>query len=102
EKELSELVVSSNHVFRVFAAQDANVQRTLQLLPGALSKTQSGLGKLATAAHVLGPTLAALHPFATDLAPAQRAGQQFTKATTPIIATQIRPFAREAAPAIAK
>jgi phospholipid/cholesterol/gamma-HCH transport system substrate-binding protein len=102
EKELSELVVSSNRVFRVFAAQQHNVERTLQLLPGALSKTQAGLGKLAAGARELGPTLAALHPFATELAPASKASQQFTRATTPIIANQIRPFTREAAPALAK
>ncbi|MDE3070074.1 MAG: MCE family protein, partial [Acidobacteriota bacterium] len=102
EKQLSELVVSANRVFRVFASQDANVQRTLRLLPGALAKTQSGLGRLATAAHFLGPTLAALHPFARDLAPAQEASRPFLRKTTPIIANQVRPFAREAAPAIAK
>jgi phospholipid/cholesterol/gamma-HCH transport system substrate-binding protein len=102
EKEIAELVDSSNRVFRVFASQDHAVQRTLQLLPGALSKTQSGLGKLATAAHVLGPTLTELHPFAAALGPAQQASQPFLRETTPIIANQIRPFTREASPAVAK
>ncbi|MHB8491942.1 MAG: MlaD family protein [Solirubrobacteraceae bacterium] len=102
EKQLSALVVSSNRVFRVFASQDANVERTLHLLPGALGKTQSGLSRLATAAHFLGPTLAALHPFAQDLAPAEKASRSFLRKTTPIIANQIRPFTREAGPAIAK
>jgi phospholipid/cholesterol/gamma-HCH transport system substrate-binding protein len=102
EKEIAELVESSNRVFRVFASQDHAVQRTLQLLPGALSKTQSGLGKLATAAHVLGPTLTELHPFAAALGPAQQASQPFLRETTPIIANEIRPFTREASPVIAK
>jgi phospholipid/cholesterol/gamma-HCH transport system substrate-binding protein len=102
EKEIAELVESSNRVFRVFASQNHAVQRTLQLLPGALSKTQSGLGRLATAAHVLGPTLTALHPFAAALAPAQEASQPFLRETTPIIANEIRPFTREASPVVAK
>jgi phospholipid/cholesterol/gamma-HCH transport system substrate-binding protein len=102
EKQLSELVVSANHTFHAFAAKDRAVERTLELLPGALEKTQSGLGKLATAARVLGPTLASLEPFARELAPAQEATRPFLAATTPIVANQVRPFARQAAPAIAK
>jgi phospholipid/cholesterol/gamma-HCH transport system substrate-binding protein len=102
EKQIAELVVSSNTNFRVFAENDRSVQRTLQLLPGALAKTQAGLGKLATAANVVGPTLRELHPFAESLAAAERAGQTLARKTTPIIADQIRPFARAANPALAK
>jgi len=102
EKQLSELVVSANRNFRVFASQQHAVGRTLELLPNALAKTQSGLGRLADAAHVLGPTLAELHPFAVALAPAQKASQPFLRTTTPIIRNEIRPFAREATPVIAK
>jgi phospholipid/cholesterol/gamma-HCH transport system substrate-binding protein len=102
EKELAELVQSANRNFRVFASQDHAVERTLELLPGALAKTQKGLGSLATAAHVLGPTLTALHPFAVALGPAEKSSQPFLRETTPIIANQIRPFAREAEPVIAK
>jgi phospholipid/cholesterol/gamma-HCH transport system substrate-binding protein len=102
EKQLAELVESANRNFRVFASQDHNVERTLELLPGALAKTQRGLGSLATAANVLGPTLTALHPFAVALGPAERSSQPFLRETTPIIRNQIRPFAREAEPVIAK
>jgi len=102
EKELAQLVSSSNHVFKVFASEDEAVQRTLRLLPHALAKTNVGLGKLATAAHYLGPALTALHPFATELAPAQRATRPFLRATTPIIRNDLRPFAREARGPIAK
>jgi phospholipid/cholesterol/gamma-HCH transport system substrate-binding protein len=102
EKELAELVSSANANFRVFASQQHNVERTLELLPGALAKTQSGLGRLATATNVLGPTVASLQPFAEALAPAQKASQPFLRETTPIIKNQIRPFAREAEPVIAK
>ena len=102
ERELAKLVVSSNHVFKVFASENEDVQRTLRLLPGALAKTQSGLGKLATAAHYLGPTLQQLQPFARELAPAQRASRPFLETTTPIIRNELRPFARQARTPIAK
>jgi phospholipid/cholesterol/gamma-HCH transport system substrate-binding protein len=102
EQELAKLVVSSNHVFKVFASENEDVQKTLRLLPGALAKTQYGLGKLATAAHYLGPTLQELHPFAEELAPAQRATRPFLETTTPIIRNEIRPFARQAREPIAK
>lgn len=100
DKQLAELVDASNAVFATFAKEDQNVQSTLRLLPGALRKARSGLGKLATAAHVLGPTLHELKPFAKALGPANEATQKLTAATTPIIKNQIRPFAREILPTI--
>lgn len=100
DKQLAELVDASNAVFATFAKEDQNVQSTLHLLPGALTKARSGLGKLATAAHVLGPTLHELKPFAKALGPANEATQQTTRVTTPIIKNQIRPFAREILPTI--
>jgi phospholipid/cholesterol/gamma-HCH transport system substrate-binding protein len=100
DKQLAELVDASNAVFATFAKEDQNVQSTLRLLPGALSKARSGLGKLATAAHVLGPTLHELKPFAKALGPANEATQQLTRVTTPIIKNQIRPFAHEILPTV--
>jgi phospholipid/cholesterol/gamma-HCH transport system substrate-binding protein len=102
DKQLSELVDASNAVFATFAKEDQNVQSTLRLLPGALTKTRSGLGKLATAAHVLGPTLHKLQPFASALAEANATTQQQAHATTPIIENEIRPFAREILPTVNK
>jgi phospholipid/cholesterol/gamma-HCH transport system substrate-binding protein len=87
-------------VFATFAAEDSNFQRTLQLLPGALRKTAVGLGKLGAASDVVGPTLHALTPFATSLAPAQEATKRATETTTPIIKNEIRPFARKILPVI--
>jgi phospholipid/cholesterol/gamma-HCH transport system substrate-binding protein len=100
DKQLSELVDASNAVFATFAKEDQNVQSTLRLLPGALTKTRSGLGKLATAAHVLGPTLHELQPFASALAPANASTQKFARATKPVIENEIRPFAREILPTV--
>jgi phospholipid/cholesterol/gamma-HCH transport system substrate-binding protein len=100
DTEISQAIDASNAVFRVFAEQDQSFQRTLQLLPGALAKTNSGLGKLARAAAVTGPTLTKLQPFAESVAPAQEAARSLFKQSTPIIKNEIRPFAREILPTI--
>ncbi|MGH2864439.1 MAG: hypothetical protein ACRDJX_04225 [Solirubrobacteraceae bacterium] len=100
DKQLSQLVDASNAVFATFAKQDANFQETLKLLPGALHKTGTGLGKLATATKVLGPTLHELEPFARALGPANEATRRLAKTTTPIIKNDVRPFAREILPVV--
>lgn len=100
DKQLAELVDASNAVFATFAKEDQNVQSTLRLLPGALAKTKTGLGKLATAAHILGPTLHKLQPFASALGPANDATRKLAIETTPIIKNDVRPFAREILPTI--
>jgi phospholipid/cholesterol/gamma-HCH transport system substrate-binding protein len=100
DTQLAQLVDASNAVFATFAQEDQNVQSTLHLLPGALTKTKAGLGKIATAAHELGPTLHKLQPFASSLAPANNATRRLALTTTPIIKNQIRPFAREILPTI--
>jgi phospholipid/cholesterol/gamma-HCH transport system substrate-binding protein len=100
DKQLAQLIDAANAVFATFAQEDQSVQSTLHLLPGALAKTRSGLGKLATAARVLGPTLHQLQPFASSLGPAQEATRRLAAKTTPIIKNQIRPFARQILPTI--
>ena len=100
DKELAQLVDASNAVFATFAKEDKSVEQTVQLLPGALSKTKTGLGKLATAAHVLGPTLHELSRSPKSLGPANDATRKLAIATTPIIKNEVRPFAREILPTI--
>ena len=100
DKELAQLVDASNAVFTVFAKEDRNVQSLLHLLPGALAKTRSGLGKTAVAAGLLGPTLHELRPFARALGPANEATRRLAKETTPVIRNEIRPFARQILPTI--
>jgi phospholipid/cholesterol/gamma-HCH transport system substrate-binding protein len=100
DKQLAQLVDASNAVFATFAKEDQALQSTLKLLPGALAKTKSGLGKLGTAAALVGPTLHKLQPFASALGPANEATQRLAKTTTPIIKNDVRPFAREILPTI--
>jgi phospholipid/cholesterol/gamma-HCH transport system substrate-binding protein len=100
DTQIAQLVDASNAVFATFAKEEANLQKTLHLLPGALKKTGSGLGKLATASRQVGPTLRALDPFAKALGPANEATRRLARRTTPIIKNEIRPFAREILPVV--
>jgi phospholipid/cholesterol/gamma-HCH transport system substrate-binding protein len=100
DTQIAKLVDSSNAVFKTFAEEEENLKSTLHLLPTALHKTSNGLGKLATAASVLGPTLHKLDPFARALGPANEATQRLAHKTTPIIKNEIRPFARQILPVV--
>jgi phospholipid/cholesterol/gamma-HCH transport system substrate-binding protein len=100
DKQLAQLIDASNRVFATFAHEEANLQSTLHLLPGALHKTSEGLGKLATATSVLGPTLHQLHPFAAAVKPANEATRQLAEQTTSVIRNEIRPFARQILPTV--
>jgi phospholipid/cholesterol/gamma-HCH transport system substrate-binding protein len=100
DTQIAQLVDASNAVFATFAKEEANLQKTLHLLPGALKKTGTGLGKLAVASDKVGPTLRALDPFAKALGPANEATRSLARRTTPIIKNEIRPFAREILPVI--
>lgn len=100
DTELAQLIDASNAVFKTFAQQDHAFQSTLKLLPGALSKTRSGLGKLATASEVLRHALPALEPWAKAVAPAERASRPFFAHTTPVFKNELRPFARRFLPVV--
>jgi phospholipid/cholesterol/gamma-HCH transport system substrate-binding protein len=100
DSQLAAVIDSSNAVFATFAQQDREVQETLRQLPGVLHQTNAGLGKLARAAHLVGPTLKALEPFAKAVAPANRAARPFFEKTAPILKSQVRPLLRQILPVI--
>ncbi len=100
DTQIAQLVQASNGVFATFAQEEANFQKTLHLLPGALKKTGTNLGKLGVASSKVGPTLRALEPFARSLGPANEATRRLALRTKPVIQNQIRPFAREVLPVI--
>lgn len=102
DEQLADVISSSNKVFRAFASEEHAAQSTLHLLPGALGKTEEGLGKVTTAAHAVGPTLTELLPFARALAPALKQSQPFLRETTPIFKNEIRPFSRQILPVVRK
>lgn len=100
DRQLSELVLASNEVFKTFAAEETNLQQTLHLLPPTLHTTGTALHQVELAANQIGPTATALKPFANALAPAQAASKKLAEETTGVIKNEIRPFAREILPVI--
>lgn len=100
DDQLARFVSSSNDVFARFAAQDANVQRTIALLPEALRDTNAALEHVKAFADESGPALEALRPGARALGPSLVAMRPFLRETTPIIRDQLRPFTRVATPVV--
>lgn len=100
DKQLKELVGSSNVVFRTLAGEDAKLRSALQQLPPTLQTTSTALSKADRLAKVLGPTLQELRPAARALGPALKQTRPFLRTTTPIIKNQLRPFARDARPTV--
>jgi phospholipid/cholesterol/gamma-HCH transport system substrate-binding protein len=100
DKQLTELVGSSNVVFRTLANEDANLRSALAQLPPTLRTTDTALAKADTLARQLGPTLQGLRPAARALGPSLRETRPFLRTTTPIIKNQLRPFARDARPTV--
>jgi phospholipid/cholesterol/gamma-HCH transport system substrate-binding protein len=102
DKDLGEFVTANAAVFRHFTAQNERFGETLSLLPTALAKSGSALGKLDTMASTLKTGLKSLQPTAKSLGPTLRDLRPFLRETTPVIKSSIRPFAREAQPTAAK
>ncbi|MFL5816553.1 MAG: MlaD family protein [Conexibacter sp.] len=100
DQQLATFVDSSNEVFKRFANQDANLQRTIALLPSALRDTNRALGQAKAFADQAGPALNALRPGARALGPSLVATRPFLRETTPIIKNQLRPFTRVATPVL--
>ena len=100
DQQLATFVDSSNDVFQRFANQDANLQRTVALLPGALAATNRALAQAKTFSDLAGPTLQALRPGARAFGPSLVATRPFLRETTPIIRDQLRPFTRVATPVL--
>jgi phospholipid/cholesterol/gamma-HCH transport system substrate-binding protein len=100
DRQLAALVDSANANFEQFAAEEAALREALRLFPPALTQTETTLRKTETLASELGPTLEGLRPFARALPAALRKTRPFFNETTPIIRTQIRPFARDVQPTV--
>jgi phospholipid/cholesterol/gamma-HCH transport system substrate-binding protein len=100
DQQLGTFVDSSNEVFKRFANQDQNLQRTIELLPAALRDTNRALTQATAFANQAGPALAALRPGARALGPSLVATRPFLRETTPIIRDQLRPFTRVATPVV--
>jgi phospholipid/cholesterol/gamma-HCH transport system substrate-binding protein len=100
DQQLASFVDNSNTVFKHFANQDANLQRTIALLPAALRDTNRALRQAKAFADQAGPALGALRPGARAFGPSLVATRPFLRETTPIIRDQLRPFTRVATPVL--
>ena len=100
DDQLSQLIDSSNTVFRSFVNQDRNIRDALQQLPPTLKVTNRGLAKAERLANVLGPALEDLRPTARSLGPTLRQVRPFVTQSMPIIRDQLRPFARDVLPTV--
>jgi len=100
DQQLATFVDNSNTVFKHFANQDANLQRTIALLPAALRDTNRALRQAKAFADQAGPALGALRPGARAFGPSLVATRPFLRETTPIIRDQLRPFTRVATPVV--
>jgi phospholipid/cholesterol/gamma-HCH transport system substrate-binding protein len=98
DQDIVRFVRSNAAVFRRFADQAGNLQRSVELLPSTLQKSSSALGKVDALGRTLGATSKELDPAAKALGPALRDVQPFFRKTTPVFRDQIRPFAVAAQP----
>jgi phospholipid/cholesterol/gamma-HCH transport system substrate-binding protein len=98
DKDIARFVRSSAAVFRRFANQNQNLQRSIELLPSTLDKSSRALAKVDTLGRTLGVTAKELDPAAKALAPTLRDVEPFFRKTTPVFRDQIRPFGRAAQP----
>jgi phospholipid/cholesterol/gamma-HCH transport system substrate-binding protein len=97
-QDIATFVRSSAAVFRRFANQTGNLQKTVELLPAALQTSNVALAKAERLGRTLRSTAVNLDPAARSLAPALSQVKPFFKATTPVFRDSIRPFARDARP----
>jgi phospholipid/cholesterol/gamma-HCH transport system substrate-binding protein len=97
-RDIARFVRSSAAVFRRFANQNASLQRSIELLPSTLEKSNRALAKVDTLGRTLGSASRELDPAAKALAPALRDVEPFFRKTTPVFRDQFRPFGRAAQP----
>jgi phospholipid/cholesterol/gamma-HCH transport system substrate-binding protein len=97
-RDIARFVRSSAAVFRRFANQNASLQRSIELLPSTLDKSNRALAKVDKLGGTLGSASRELDPAAKALAPTLRDVEPFLRKTTPVFRDQYRPFGRAAQP----
>jgi phospholipid/cholesterol/gamma-HCH transport system substrate-binding protein len=96
DRDLTELVVSSEGALGAIAEQDPNVQRAVRLLPATLSQARTTLEQTARLGSVLGPAFNELRPFARNLTELNDSTRELAENVTPVLSGEIRPFVRTA------
>ena len=98
DRDLTELVASSNGALGAIAEQDPNVRRAVSLLPGTLqTRRPTTLNHTSQLAVELGPGVRRTAPVRPQPRRAQRVDStQLAESTTPVLQNEIRPFVRAA------
>lgn len=101
QTELTSLINSSDTNFRAFSSQAANIQQALELLPGTLQESAVTFDKLRGFANASGAAASNLlaNGFPDALRSALIASRPLFRDTTPVIRTQLIPFANCTTPA---
>lgn len=97
-RDLAELVSASDATFGAFAAEDARLRKSVQLLPDTLRSATRALRDVRPLAEELRPASDALIPAMGALDVANRRVRPAARANAPVLRTQIRPFTRAARP----
>jgi phospholipid/cholesterol/gamma-HCH transport system substrate-binding protein len=101
DRELASLVDASSAVFTTLAGRDADLQASVERLPGALHATRTALAATRGLALDAGPALVRLRPVARQLAPALVQARPLLRDATPVVRNRLRPLVRAATPLLA-
>jgi phospholipid/cholesterol/gamma-HCH transport system substrate-binding protein len=101
DRELASLVDASSAVFTTLGNRDADLQASVERLPGALHATRTALSATRGLAVDARPALQALRPVARELAPDLVAARPLLREATPVVRNGLRPLVREATPLLA-
>jgi phospholipid/cholesterol/gamma-HCH transport system substrate-binding protein len=100
DTQLTAFIQGNEGVFRALSNQDQALQQTIQLLPPALTATNTALTHATTLGNTLTSSLTQLEPSARGLGPTLKDLQPFFKETTPVLRDQLRPFSIKAKPTV--
>jgi phospholipid/cholesterol/gamma-HCH transport system substrate-binding protein len=100
DSQLTAFIQGNEGVFRALSNQDQNLQQTIQLLPPALTATNTALTHATKLGQTLTSAFTQLQPAAQGLGPTLRDLQPFFKETTPVLRDQLRPFSIKAKPTV--
>jgi phospholipid/cholesterol/gamma-HCH transport system substrate-binding protein len=96
--DVRRLVNASQAVFESLAGEQANISRSVALLPSSLRSTERALREVRGFAPLLQTTLHSLREPIRKLPATNAALRPFLRDTTPVLRSEIRPFVRTARP----
>lgn len=99
-RALTELVDSSAAALGAFASEDVKLRETISELAPTLQVARTALGETRDFAEELGPATSALVPVLQELDASNPAVRRLAREGRPIVADEIRPFARAARPVV--